>query len=68
MAGQPISAAGAQTSTNVSSSGKTGTVCQRSGPYRCNTHTDFIVFVTKGAKFPSCPRSHSTTWSVVRDS
>lgn len=57
-----------QVSTDVTATGGTGTVCQRSGPYKCNSHTEIIVFFKRGDRFPTCPvnRGHSTTWSMVR--
>jgi hypothetical protein len=60
---------GQSLSTDVVSSGGTGTVCQRSGPYRCNSHTDTVVIFRRGDRFPACPmeRGHATTWSIVRD-
>jgi hypothetical protein len=55
-------------STAVQATGATGTICQRSGPYRCNSHTQLVVYIQKGDKFPTCPvnRGHSTTWSTVK--
>jgi hypothetical protein len=57
-------------------SGSTGTVCQYSGPYKCNTHPDMIVSFQRGQSFTVCPMSvetskagagHSTTWAMVRE-
>lgn len=57
-----------QTSTDVVASGATGTVCQRSGPYKCNSHAEIVVIFKRGDRFPACPmnKGHNTTWSVVR--
>jgi hypothetical protein len=59
-----------QVSTDVVSSGGTGTFCQKTGPYKCNSHTNIVVFFKRGDRFPACPmnRGHSTTWSIVRAS
>ncbi len=64
-------------STPLSASGKSTTVCQRSGPYRCNTHPEIVVLFGKGQRFTNCPANnessrntnagHATTWSVVRE-
>ena len=58
-----------QTQTPVTSSGKTGTACQNTGPYKCATHTTVVVFFKKGDTFSNCPSGsntgHSTTWAVV---
>jgi hypothetical protein len=58
-----------QTQTPVTSSGQTGTVCQKSGPYKCNTHTTVVIFFKNGQTFSNCPSGsttgHSTTWAVV---
>lgn len=59
---------GQASSTDVVASGQTGTVCQRSAPYKCNSHAEIVVFFKKGERFSSCPvdRGHATTWSVIR--
>ncbi len=58
-----------QTSRSVTSSGTTGSVCPNSGPYRCGSHKEIIVFFKRGDKFSACPaKNHSTTWSVVKES
>lgn len=61
-----------QSATSVSATGTTGSVCQVSGPYKCNSHTTTVLFVAKGAKFPACPQAnsasgHNATWSMARD-
>lgn len=61
-----------QSATSVTATGTTGSVCQASGPYKCNSHTTTILFVKKGDKFPACPnasstRGHSASWTMVRD-
>ena len=56
-----------QISTAVVSAGSTGTICERTGPYKCNSHSEIIIFFKRGDKFTACPvRGHSTTWSMVR--
>ncbi len=47
--------------TTVTASGKTGTVCQKSGPYKCTTTPSVTIFVSKGDKFPNGPKTGSTT-------
>lgn len=56
-----------QTSRDVSASGTTGTLCQKSGPYKCGTHPQIIVIFKKGDRFAACPaKDHATTWYMVR--
>ena len=60
-----------QTSSSISltSSGSTGTIVSKTGPYRCGTHKQVIVTFVRGNKFTSCPAgNHKTSWSVVRAS
>jgi hypothetical protein len=57
--------------TTLTASGKTGTDCTISGPYRCSTSPVVTVFIKKGDKFPPGPTSNSTkgqitTWTLVR--
>ena len=56
-------------STDVVAGGGSNSVCQRSGPYKCNSHPDTIVVFKRGDRFTACPMNngHATTWSVVRD-
>jgi hypothetical protein len=65
-----------QTSTQIDASGKTGAVCLRTGPYKCNKHAEIMVIFKKGDKFSVCPftesegsrtEGHDTTWVMVRD-
>ncbi|HEX2203525.1 MAG TPA: hypothetical protein VHG91_09520 [Longimicrobium sp.] len=48
-------------------SGKTGEKCQKSGVYRCATHSDNTIPLSVGEKFPPCSRNggHGTTWTFV---
>lgn len=56
-----------QKSKDVNASGITGTVCTRSGPYKCGSHPEIIVFFRRGATFTACPAGqHSTNWVMVR--
>jgi hypothetical protein len=56
-----------QSSRDVKASGATGTLCPRSGPYKCSSHPDIVVFFSKGATFTVCPsREHATNWTMVR--
>jgi hypothetical protein len=55
------------TTKDVRATGATGTLCPRSGPYKCNDHPQIIVSFQKGATFTVCPaKEHATTWSMVR--
>lgn len=47
--------------------GKTGSICQQSGIYRCKTHPTYTIPLSKGEKFPPCNRNggHGTTWILV---
>lgn len=54
----------------VSGSGTTGGTVQTSGPYKCATHGEIVVFLKSGQKYPACPNStsrtgHSTTWHIA---
>jgi hypothetical protein len=60
-----------QSATLVSASGTTGTICQKSGPYKCTTTPQVTMFIKKGQKFPGGPVSGSTktqktTWNMVK--
>ncbi len=59
-----------QTQTPVTSSGKSGTLCSNTAPYKCSTHPTVVVFFKKGETFSNCPSSssssgHATTWATV---
>jgi hypothetical protein len=57
-----------QKSKDINASGITGTLCTRSGPYKCGTHPEIIVFFKRGATFTACPaQAHSTNWVMVRN-
>ncbi len=53
------------TSTQRKASGKTGTVCQESGPYRSMRYARVIVFIKKGQLFPTDSDGSATTWTLV---
>ncbi|MCI0661393.1 MAG: hypothetical protein L0220_09995 [Acidobacteria bacterium] len=60
-----------QSFTTFTVSGKTGTICQRSGPYKCTTSPQVTIFVKRGQKFPLGPKTGSTkgqftTWVMVK--
>lgn len=48
--------------------GKTGETCQMSGVYKCDTHADNTIPLSKGERFPPCSLGggHGTTWRFVR--
>jgi hypothetical protein len=54
----------AEFSSNISSSGKTGGTCQRSGPYR-SSRTGVVVYFKQGAKFTADADGKSTSWSYL---
>jgi hypothetical protein len=56
--------------TTVTASGRTGEICQKTGPYKCSTSPVVIVPIKKGDTFPPGPQAGSTTgvpttWSFV---
>lgn len=57
----------AEFSSNISSSGSTGSSCQRSGPYR-SSRTGVILYFKQGAKFTVDADGKSTTWSFLSSS
>lgn len=53
----------------VVASGSTGTIVQKSGPYKCLSHVEIIVFFKAGDKFSVCPaKNHNAGWATVRES
>jgi len=53
------------TATSSIVSGTTGGTCQVSGPYKCDRHTDVVIFFKAGDKFPADPMDgRSTTWTL----
>jgi hypothetical protein len=52
--------------TAITTSGRTGTVCPKSGPYKSSRNARVTVFVKRGDKFPPDSDGASTTWSIVR--
>jgi len=53
--------------TNATASGRTGGVCQKSGPYRSNRNARVTVFFKRGQRFPSDVDGASTTWTLVTE-
>lgn len=51
-------------------SGNTSEICLQSGDYKCHTHPNQIIPLSKGEKFPPCNTvghgSHGTTWILVK--
>jgi hypothetical protein len=59
-------------SSKITVSGSSGATCGASAPYSCSTHTDTVLWVRKGAKFPNCPvskskKGHTTTWYTTSE-
>jgi len=52
----------------VKSAGKTGDICQASGPYYSGRNAKVTVFFKKGQKFPSDADGSPTTWTLVSES
>lgn len=56
-------------STSLTTSGSSGSIVSKTGPYRCGTHKQIIVTFVRGNKFTNCPAgNHKATWGVVRES
>lgn len=54
------------TATKMTGSGQTGATCTASGPYKCNRHTQIVMFIAKGQKFPADPVDGAPTgWTMV---
>jgi hypothetical protein len=56
--------------TTVTSSGRTGEICKKTGPYKCSTSPVVIVSVKSGSPFPRGPKANDpagqvTTWTFV---
>jgi len=50
----------------MTASGKTGQICQASGPYRSGRNAKVTVFFKKGEKFPADTDGSPTTWTLVQ--
>jgi hypothetical protein len=62
---------GSASATSVQTTGRTGGTCEVSGPYKCYTHTNVVIVLKSGQKFPACPNAnttsgHGTTWVLMR--
>ena len=56
-------------STALTSGGSSGSLCPKTGPYRCGTHKQVIVTFVRGTKFTNCPAgNHKASWGIVRES
>jgi len=54
------------TATKMTGSGTTGGTCQASGPYKCTRHSQIVMFIAKGQKFPADPVDGAATgWTMV---
>lgn len=58
--------------TTVTSTGRTGEICKKTGPYKCTTSPVVIVSFKLGQVFPGGPRpagstppTQATTWNYV---
>lgn len=63
----------AESSSKVTAGGSSGGTCTVTGPYMCDIHTDTVLWIKKGQKFPNCPisrskKGHTTTWSSTSES
>ncbi len=49
---------------------KTGQVCMEGGYYKCNIHTENIIYIEKGNKCPECSYGpyglHTILWGPAR--
>lgn len=51
----------------MTTSGKTGETCSVSGVYRCGTHPQQTIPLSRGETFPPCSSGgHGTIWHLVR--
>lgn len=55
----------AATAVTISASGKTGTTCSVTGPYRSSRNAKVVIFLKAGTKFPTDTDGASTTWALV---
>ena len=51
--------------TAINASGRTGTTCWQTGPYRSSRNARIIVVVRRGQRFPSDTDGALTTWTLV---
>jgi hypothetical protein len=56
--------------TTVTASGRTGEICQKTGPYKCSTSPVVVVSMKKGNAFPRGPKDNDpagqiTTWTLI---
>ena len=49
----------------TATSGKTGEMCQTSGPYRSSRNAKITVFIRKGQLFPPDSDGSATTWTLA---
>lgn len=45
--------------------GKTGKKCEQSGKYKCEIHSDAIIYLSINETFPPCKYGEGTTWIKV---
>jgi hypothetical protein len=55
-----------ESASQISATGRTGTVCPVSGPYQSNRNARVTVFVKRGQRFPADSDGASTTWTIVK--
>jgi putative NADH-flavin reductase len=48
----------------ITATGRTGSTCTQSGPYRSNRGAKVVIFVKQGDKFPTDADGASTTWTM----
>lgn len=47
---------------------KSGDICNLSGKYFCDMHTDIDIYITEGEVFPKCNQKnipHKTSWNRI---
>lgn len=47
---------------------ETGDVCNQTGRYFCDMHTDVEIYVSEGERFPKCNQKnmpHNTSWNWI---
>ena len=51
--------------TAVVASGRTGTICRQTGPYRSGRNARVTVVILRGQRFPPDTDGAVTTWTLV---
>ena len=52
-------------STSIVASGRTGTICRQTGPYKSGRNARVVVVILRGQRFPADTDGAVTTWTLV---